>query len=153
MSWLRRIAGKTRRDRIRNDGIRKELGQTETLVSRMSKRRLTWFGQVVRMEDKRLPAKALYCYVDGKRSTGRQTKTLMENLRQDLAEKDMDLRTALDTIRDRGKCRHLVKTSSSVNTWGPSIYAVHTEGGGVRLRWTHVDGGGGSTLKIKIRVH
>ena len=28
---------------------------------------------------------------------------------------------------------------------GPSIYDVHTEGEGVRLRWTHVDGwrGGG----------
>jgi len=27
----------------------------------------------------------------------------MDNVRQDLAAKDMDLRTALDTIRDRGK--------------------------------------------------
>ena len=42
---------------------------------------------------------------------------------------------------------------------GPSIYDVHKERGGVRLRWTHVDGGGGSspmwtsTHKIKIRVH
>ena len=42
---------------------------------------------------------------------------------------------------------------------GPSIYDVHTEGRGVRLRWTHVDGGRGSspmwtsTQKIKIRVH
>src|SRR6218665_2864286 len=26
---------------------------------------------------------------------------------------------------------------------GPSIYDLHTEGEGVRLRWTHVDGGGG----------
>ena len=26
---------------------------------------------------------------------------------------------------------------------GPSMYDVHTEGEGVRLRWTHVDGGGG----------
>src|SRR6218665_1356882 len=26
---------------------------------------------------------------------------------------------------------------------GPSIYDVHTEGEGVRLRWTHVDEGGG----------
>ena len=26
---------------------------------------------------------------------------------------------------------------------GPSIYDVHTEGEGVRLRWMHVDGGGG----------
>ena len=42
---------------------------------------------------------------------------------------------------------------------GPFIYDVHTEGEGVRLRWTHVDGGRGSspmwtsTQKIKIRVH
>src|SRR6218665_953307 len=27
---------------------------------------------------------------------------------------------------------------------GPSIYDVHTERGGVRLRWTHADGEGGS---------
>ena len=31
-----------------------------------------------------------------------------------------------------------------------SIYDVHTEG--VRLRWTHVDGGS-ATQKIKIRAH
>src|SRR6218665_1070512 len=31
-----------------------------------------------------------------------------------------------------------------LSAMGPSIYDVHTEGeGGVRLRWTHVDGGGG----------
>ena len=52
---LRRITLKTRRDRIRNEVIRRELGQTETLVSRISKRRLTCFGYVVIMEDKRLP--------------------------------------------------------------------------------------------------
>jgi len=50
MSWLRKIAGKTRRDRIRNEVIRRELGQTETLVSRLSKIRLTWFVLVVRMK-------------------------------------------------------------------------------------------------------
>jgi len=39
----------------------------------------------------------------------------MDNVRQDLAEKDMDLGMALYTIRDRGRWRHLVKTSLSVN--------------------------------------
>src|SRR6218665_602306 len=116
MNWLRRIAGKTRRARIRNEVIRRKLGQTETLASRISKRRLTWFEHVVRMEGKRLPAKALYCYVDRKKSRGRQTKTWMDNVRQDLAEKDMDLITTLDIITDRGRYRHLVKTSSSVKT-------------------------------------
>jgi len=31
--------------------------------------------------------------------------------------KTLDLRTALDTVRDRGRWRHLVKTSSSANAW------------------------------------
>src|SRR6218665_3355452 len=43
---------------------------------------------------------------------------------------------------------------------GPSIYDVHKEGEAVRLRWTHVDGGGGpapcgrphSELKLKSTV-
>src|SRR6218665_2672468 len=45
---------------------------------------------------------------------------------------------------------------ASISLKGPSIYDVHTEGEGVRLRWTHVGGGGGSsamwtsTQKIKI---
>jgi len=34
--------------------VRKEFGQIETLISRIIKRRLTWFGHVVRMEGKRL---------------------------------------------------------------------------------------------------
>jgi len=33
-------------------------------------------------------------------------------VRQDLVQKDMDMRTALDTIRDRKKSNHFVKTSS-----------------------------------------
>ena len=43
MSWLRRIAGRTRRDRIRNEAMLKKLGQTtETLVDRIRERRLNW---------------------------------------------------------------------------------------------------------------
>ena len=49
---------------------------------------------------------------------------------------------------------------SDLGTMGPSIHDVHTEGAGVvRLRWTHVDGGRGSspmwtsTQKNKIRAH
>lgn len=59
ISQLRRIAGRFRRDRIGNEIDRKELGQGETQVDRIRKRRLTWFGHVVRMDDKRLQALAL----------------------------------------------------------------------------------------------
>src|SRR6218665_3562197 len=59
MSWLRRILGRSRRDRIRNEVTRKELGQQVTLVDKIRKRRLTWFGHVTRMEGNRLPVVAL----------------------------------------------------------------------------------------------
>jgi len=64
MSWLRRIAGRTRRGRNRNEIIRKELEQEEILVDMLRKRRLTRFSQVVRIDDKRLPTKALHCQVE-----------------------------------------------------------------------------------------
>ena len=54
MSWLRRILGRSRRDRIRNEVTRKELGQQVTLVDKIRKRKLTWFGHVTRMEGNRL---------------------------------------------------------------------------------------------------
>ena len=74
MSWLRRILGRSRRDRIRNEVTRKELGQQVTLVDKIRKRRLTRFGHVTRMEGNRLPVVALYGQVEGTRSRGRQTK-------------------------------------------------------------------------------
>src|SRR6218665_3908284 len=41
MSWLRRILGRSRRERILNEVTRKELGQQVTLVDKIRKRRLT----------------------------------------------------------------------------------------------------------------
>src|SRR6218665_2173005 len=39
--------------------------------------------------------------------------------------------------------RFQIRSHSDYPGKGPSIYYVHTEGEGVRLRWTHVDGGEG----------
>lgn len=35
--WLRRISGRTRKDRIYNEVIRKDLGQRETLTDKIRK--------------------------------------------------------------------------------------------------------------------
>jgi hypothetical protein len=51
---FRRIAGKTRQDRIRNEKIREDLGQ-EGIVNRLVKRQLKWYGHVVRMGEERKP--------------------------------------------------------------------------------------------------
>jgi len=76
MAWLRRIRDRSRRERIRNEKKREELGAEETVIEKIKRRRLTWFGHVERMEGKRLPNAALR----GERSRGRQRKRWMNNV-------------------------------------------------------------------------
>src|SRR6218665_411592 len=73
MSWLRRIIG--RREKVRNEQTRAELRTQETVVQKIKKMRLQWFGHVERMEGKRLPNAALHGHVEGKSISGRQRKT------------------------------------------------------------------------------
>jgi len=54
MGWLRRLAGISRRQRKKNDDIRLELNQMDTLVQKIQRRRLQWFGHVMRMNNSRL---------------------------------------------------------------------------------------------------
>ena len=61
MAWLRR----SRRERIRNEKTRYELGVEETVIEKIKRRRLTCFGHVERMEGKRLPHAALHEHVRG----------------------------------------------------------------------------------------
>src|SRR6218665_583971 len=117
MSWLRRILGRSRRDRIRNEVTRKELGQQVTLVDKIRKRRLTWFGHVTRMEVNRLPVVALYVQVEGTRSRGRQPKKWIDNVKEDLTAQGMNMREAVDNSKNRRIWRSLVEASSSENAW------------------------------------
>src|SRR6218665_1588905 len=84
MSWQRGIIGRSRREKVRNEQTREELGAEETVVQKIKKRRLQRFGHVERMEEKRLPNAALHGHVEGKGSRGRQRKTWMDNVREDL---------------------------------------------------------------------
>src|SRR6218665_3676354 len=113
MSWLRRILGRSRRERIRNEVTRKELGQQVTLVDKIRKRRLTWFWHVhvSRMEGNRLPVVALYGQVEGTRSRGRQPKKWIDNVKEDLTAQGMNMREAVDNSRNRRIWRSLVEAS------------------------------------------
>src|SRR6218665_2796971 len=91
MSWLRRILGRSRRERIRKEVTRKELGQQVTLVDKIRKRRLAWFGHVTRMEGNGLPVVALYGQVEGTRSRGRQPKKWIDNVKEDLTAQGMNM--------------------------------------------------------------
>lgn len=113
MNWLRRIKGRSRRDRIRNEVTRTELGQKETVIDKIRKKRLSWLGHVMRMDSSRLPAAALHGYVEGDRSRGRQQKTWMDNIQEDLEKINMNMREAIENIRNRETWRRQVEDLSS----------------------------------------
>ena len=87
MGWLRKILGVCRLQKVRNETIRNILEQEETIIDKIQERRLTWFGHVERTEDNRLTHKTLHCYIEGVRSRGRQRKTWIDNVKEDLDKK------------------------------------------------------------------
>jgi Reverse transcriptase (RNA-dependent DNA polymerase) len=116
MGWLRGILNRSRRERIRNEVTREELGQKDTIVDKIRRRRLTWYGHVARMDNRRIPPTALHGTVEGVRSRGRQKKTWMDNILEDIKEQEWSIRELVDHARDRPKWKSYVRASSSVNT-------------------------------------
>ena len=68
MSVLRKILGCTRRDRVRNADITKDLALDMDIVEVLHLRRLTYFGHCTRMDPSRYPHILLYGHTDGARS-------------------------------------------------------------------------------------
>ena len=70
MKYLRRVAGKTRRDRVRNNIIREEVGQT-AIQEHIKKKELRWFGHLNRLDENRIPRKVFEARTEGTRTRGR----------------------------------------------------------------------------------
>ena len=66
MKCYRRILGKTKQDRIRNDKIREELKQ-RPVEEKVYKRQLKWFGHVVRMGEERKVKQVMEARTEGSR--------------------------------------------------------------------------------------
>ena len=117
MTWLRKILHVTRRDRIKKIDITETLEQKETMVDKIRRRRLTWFGYMSRMDERRLPSRAMYCYIKERRKRGRPPKKWIDNIKEDvkLMELSIAYAEAVNLTRDREKWRSLVATSSSAN--------------------------------------
>jgi len=96
MSVLHRILGVSLRDRRRNLDIKKELGINLSVVQIIRKRRLSYFGHVVRMNKERCPNMLLYGQIEGTRPRGRPKKKWIDNIQEDCS--DMGL-----TYSSRGK--------------------------------------------------
>lgn len=71
MKCCRRIMGKTRRDRIRNETIREQVGLT-AVSQKLEERQLSWFGHVTRMDAERKPRQYLEAKAQGRRPISRK---------------------------------------------------------------------------------
>ena len=92
MSWLRRIIGRSRREKVTNEKTREELWACETVVEKIKKRRLLWFRHVICMQGGRLPIAELCMEMRREREAeggkGRSGWTMSE---KNLKQKNTDL--------------------------------------------------------------
>ena len=70
MSFLRRVAGFSLRDRVRSSVIRQGLG-VEPLLLRIERSQLRWLGHLIRMPPGRLPGEVFRACPTGRRPRGR----------------------------------------------------------------------------------
>jgi len=66
------------------------------------------------MGSKRLPAKALHSYINGKRNQGRQPKKWVDSVSEDIEAKKLTVQQAMVLVWDRNKWKHQVAASSSL---------------------------------------
>ena len=95
MKMLRWSMGWTRKDRVRNDKIRKS-----TNVERMSVKtresRLRWFGHVKRRDESYVGKRVLNLEVEGKRKRGRPKGRWVDLLKADMKELELEEEDALN---------------------------------------------------------
>ena len=90
MSFLRRVAGISLRDRVRSSVTRERLGVEPLLLCLERWSQLRWFGHLVRMPPKRLPRKVLDARPTGRRPRGRP-KTRWKDYISTLAEERLGI--------------------------------------------------------------
>ena len=111
MKFLRSMVQKTRRDRVRNEDIRKELG-IQKLNDKLEQNRLRWFGHVKRMNEVRLPRQAMERGMSGKRGRGRPRMPWMESVKNSIRKRNLDWNTVSEEEwwNDRTKWRGTIFT-------------------------------------------
>ena len=79
MKCLRKAANKTRRDRIRNEDVRKSVG-LKPVIDFIDRQRVKWFGHLVRMPPNQPALRAYMRGGNGVRSRGRPRNRWIDNV-------------------------------------------------------------------------
>ena len=69
---------------------------------KIRRRRLTGFGHVSQMDERRLPSRAMYCYIKGRRKRGSPPKKWIDNnKKEDVKLMELSIGEAVNLTRDR----------------------------------------------------
>lgn len=85
MDFLRRSAGISRREKIRNERIKEIMGLKQDILHEIERKQLLWFGHVQRMQSNRLPKKLLDWQPQERRKRGRPRPGWRDNVEKTLA--------------------------------------------------------------------
>ena len=107
MKYLRRVVGKTKRDKVRNTTIRDQT-KTDAVKSKIEINQLRWFGHVKRMDDNRIAKSVYSARVQGKRPRGRPRKKWEEDIKDALKKRNLTLTEGNRKCQDRGEWREII---------------------------------------------
>ncbi|XP_046991106.1 uncharacterized protein LOC124596126 [Schistocerca americana] len=101
---------KTRRNRVRNDCVRRDLQVTLTTQERMSALRLKWFGHMKRMHPTRTPCQCLEMEVPERRPIGQPRKRWTDQAKEDFKRREVtwDVVEREKLYQDRNQWRHII---------------------------------------------
>ena len=108
MRCLRSMCGVTRRDRIRNEEVRRRTGVTRELSGRADQTVLRWFGHTERMDEDRLVKRIVKSEVQGARPRGRPPLGWKDSVKRALGARGMTMEQGRVSVRNRSEWRAIV---------------------------------------------
>ena len=121
MRCLRVILGVHLMDRVKNEEIRKRLNIPNTICEEVSKRRMKWFGHVVRMPHHRLPLQAYKNDFTQRRPPGRPPTRWRDQIQGDLG---VPLQEAEHQAQGRTEWRRMTRRRAKGH---PVLYALKSK--------------------------
>ena len=107
MTCWRSLVAVLRRDRVRNEEVRKRAGIERELASRADQRVLRWFGHVERMDEHRMARRVMMPEVSGGRVRGRPRLGWMDSVKVTLGKRGMTVVFMRQCAKDRKEWKDL----------------------------------------------
>ena len=109
MKMLRWMCGVTKMDKIRNERIRGTV-KVEKISKKIQERRLQWYGHVRRREDGYVGRRVMEMEVPGRRRRGRPKQRWMDNIGEDMKDKNLSDNDVYDRAGWRRAVRNIDPT-------------------------------------------